>query len=49
MADRNSESADFVIGGDGVRSVVREAILGTSIPQNTSKQVFGKFEENFFS
>jgi len=49
MADRNSERVDFVIGGDGVRSVVREAILGTSIPQNTSKQVFRKFEEKFFS
>ena len=28
MADRSSESADFVIDGGGVRSVVREAIFG---------------------
>ena len=28
IADRSSESADFVIDGDGVRSVVREPIFG---------------------
>jgi hypothetical protein len=32
FAVRSSESADFVIGGDWVRSLVREAIFGDKHP-----------------
>jgi hypothetical protein len=32
FAVRSSESVDFIIGGDGVRSIVREAILWDKHP-----------------